>query len=802
VLFAVGCGGGSGTGPGGDVQGITIDVTSPSGPAAVDAGIVLPIVVKIENDSSNSGVTWSVAAQQKGDPSGTLSDATSTSVTYNPPAGITAAVQVTVRATSVADPTRSAAIPVSVYPAVGITTQSSNLATAFVDTDYTCIQQPITNVGVLQIPCQATVAGGLAPYTWTADLSALPPGLQLSPGLAANQIKFVGQPNLIGVYPFSITVTDSLGEQATKTLTINVAPGQLKVVTPTLLTTVAGVPYSPVALQTSGGVPPYTWTLAPGSGPLPDGMTLSPAGVIAGTPTTGATFTFALQVSDSQTPVPAQAIYPAPSPTNAKIISLGPSGLDPTCLPGGSSVQAGAPYVFLVAGFDADGPVTFAGSFTADVSGALTGVMDIIRRSGVQAGAALASGSSLNFNQIGRGCLVLNTATSSAQFRVAPTTIASNGGPAFFSDGRILQFDDADGSGTRTTGFFRIQDSAAFTAAALAGPFAFRFAGWDSAGGHFAVAGSASANDGLLASVSADMNDAGVLLGPLNGGSGTLGPVDANGRGAANLSVGTSSFDFVYYVVDAGHLLFASAHPAANGHPQLTGEATAGAGSFSQSSLKDSHIIRLSGATPGSPDVGIGVLHFDGTAAVSGNYFQRKGGSAGATTLAAQYSVDPISGRFTFSGTGIPAVGYAIPGTGGVTGYLLGTGASASSGTMEYQTDSYPPGYQFSPVNGRYGFALDEILDRQTSPFAGQETADPNGGISTDSYIDTSRSSSPGLVPVQAFTSFRYGWSPDGSGTFGASTYMVSNGDKVFYIDTAPTNGHPAVIVGRRQQAP
>jgi len=121
---------------------------------------------------------------------------------------------------------------------------------------------------------------------------------------------------------------------------------------------------------------------------------------------------------------------------------------------------------------------------------------------------------------------------------------------------------------------------------------------------------------------------------------------------------------------------------------------------------------------------------------------------------------------------------------------------------MEYQTNSYPPGYQFSPVNGRYGFSPDEILDRQTTNFAGQETLDPNGGITPDSYVDTSRSSAPGLVPVQTFTLFRYTWSPDGSGTFGGNTYMVSNGEKVFYIDVSPANNHPAVIVGQRQQNP
>jgi hypothetical protein len=121
---------------------------------------------------------------------------------------------------------------------------------------------------------------------------------------------------------------------------------------------------------------------------------------------------------------------------------------------------------------------------------------------------------------------------------------------------------------------------------------------------------------------------------------------------------------------------------------------------------------------------------------------------------------------------------------------------------MEFQTNSYPPGYQFSPVNGRYGFSLDEMLDSHTNVFVGQESLDPNGGITPDSYVDTNRPAVPGLIAAQTFTLFRYTWNPDGAGTFGGSTYMVSNAEKVFYIDVSPANTHPAVIVGQRQQTP
>lgn len=799
ALFAVGCGGGSGAGVNNQGPGIQVNVTSPTGAAALDDNQTLPITVSVSNDTANAGVTWAVLPAVQGGPVGTLTDAKALSGTYNPPPGLTSPGQVTVIATSVTDPTRSATVPISVYPALAISTQSSDLATAFIGADYSCIQTPIDSFGVIQIPCQVSVAGGLAPYTWSLGTSLLPDGLVLAPGLTANATKIVGQPTTSAIYPFSLTVTDSVGGTATVSLTINVAPSQLKVVTPTLLTTTVGAAYAPVGLQASGGKSPYTWSLAFGSGPFPPGMSLSPNGVISGTPTTSNSFFFAVQVKDSQTPVPAQAVFPAPAPTNAKIMTLTGSALDPTCLPGGSSILSATPYAFLFSGFDANGPVTISGSFTADSQGNLSGVEDIIRAGDAQLAQPLAAGSSIVFNQVGRGCLTLNTATAQKQFRVAPTTIAQNGAGAFFSDGRIVEFDDLDGTGTRGSGSFKIQDPTVF-GNGLAGSYGLRFSGRDAAGGHFAMAGVATADNGLFTSVSADVNDAGSISGALTGGDGNYSSVDANGRGTATIAVGSGAYDLIYYLVDANHLILNSVHPVSSGHPLVTGEATSTAGPFNQGSLHSSYIYRLGGSLINTPDLGIGVLHFDGVSAISGMSFARTGGSTISTALSGQYAVDSNSGRLALSGTAIPAVGYLVSSSNGLTAYLVGASPAADSGVMEFQTDSYPPGYQFSPINGRYGFGMDEVLDPLTSVFAGVETLDLNGGISPDSYIDSSGPISPGLLPVQTYTLFRCTWSPDGSGTYGGNTFMVANGTKVFYIDTSPLNGHPAVVVGQRQQ--
>lgn len=54
------------------------------------------------------------------------------------------------------------------------------------------------------------------------------------------------------------------------------------------------------SLTATGGTAPYTWTVA--SGALPAGLTLSPAGVISGTPTTAGGANFTASVTDSASP--------------------------------------------------------------------------------------------------------------------------------------------------------------------------------------------------------------------------------------------------------------------------------------------------------------------------------------------------------------------------------------------------------------------------------------------------------------------------------------------------------------------
>src|SRR5271169_5373913 len=115
-----GCGGSSSGGGSGccGVPGINVVVVSPVGAAVIDDNptLILPITVQVTNDPSGAGVTWTQSPAVRGGPIGTLSAQQPFSVTFTPPVGVTSPLQLTVTATSVSDPTRSAAIPITVYP--------------------------------------------------------------------------------------------------------------------------------------------------------------------------------------------------------------------------------------------------------------------------------------------------------------------------------------------------------------------------------------------------------------------------------------------------------------------------------------------------------------------------------------------------------------------------------------------------------------------------------------------------------------------------------------------------------------
>lgn len=152
--------------------------------------------------------------------------------------------------------------------------------------------------GVIGRPYAATLmaTGGTSPYSWVITAGQLPAGLQLSP---AGSIS--GTPTASGSFLITVQATDSFLVTSNKAiLEIDIsqgAPGGLTITTqPVMIPGAVGVSYSQ-PLGASGGTPPYNWILIAGA--LPNGLTLSPSGIISGTPTTSGTASFTVRLNDN-----------------------------------------------------------------------------------------------------------------------------------------------------------------------------------------------------------------------------------------------------------------------------------------------------------------------------------------------------------------------------------------------------------------------------------------------------------------------------------------------------------------------
>ena len=208
-----------------------------------------------------------------------------------------------------------------------------------------------------------TASGGESPFKWTA--------VPATPGLSAS---LTGGNNLVlraaanGAYSVQVSVTDSLGGTATRTLTYTVGAAikPVTITTNALPNGQANQAYA-AAVAGSGGTGALNFTAAG----LPAGLSMAANGTVSGTPTAFGTFMVAVTATD-----PAGAAGAAGASTTKTLsltIAPPPVAITTTALPGGQVNQA---YAATVAGTGGTGSLNFtAAGLPAGLSMAANGAV-------------------------------------------------------------------------------------------------------------------------------------------------------------------------------------------------------------------------------------------------------------------------------------------------------------------------------------------------------------------------------------------------------------------------------------------
>ena len=121
--------------------------------------------------------------------------------------------------------------------------------------------------------------GGRAPYQWTVLSGTLPTGLALDVHTGA----ISGTATLSGTYAFTVQVEDATGATGSQPFSVQVARfvSPVAIVTTGVVAAMETVPYAQM-FAASGGAGTYTWSVTAGA--LPAGLSLTPQGLLAGTP--------------------------------------------------------------------------------------------------------------------------------------------------------------------------------------------------------------------------------------------------------------------------------------------------------------------------------------------------------------------------------------------------------------------------------------------------------------------------------------------------------------------------------------
>ena len=551
------------------------------------------ITASVADDPNAAGVSWTLTG------AGSVSGATKTTVTYTAPASVTAETVVTVHASAVDFPSQASSIQITLEPPVSITT--TTLPGGNYGSPYS------QNVSAL---------GGIPPFTWSISAGSLTSGLSLGSS-NTRSVAIAGTPTQQINSAFTIKVQDSTGGVATQSLTIAIgAPLPLSVTTNSLPAGSVNVAYPNTTLQATGGVPPFNWVILSGS--FPPGLNLASDGTISGTPLTAGTFTFKVQVNDSENP--------AKTATANLSISIGNLAL----------VKGN--YAFAFNGFTLAGnAISVAGSFTADGAGNLTSGVEDVNAVGAQPKNQTFTGTYALGND-NRGTLTFSSLSGAPAYSFS---INADG-----SHGRLIEFDS---SGTQGSGDLELRSVSTCTATTFNGNYAFGLVGQQiavtgvSAAGPDVVVGSFNAAGAVPPSASGSIGpgelDASTpvrVTSQDQSVSGKFAATSQSTRCSLMLSSTLQTMNFSVYPISASQSFVVETDAVSTSAPMLTagtiqkqvGAPFVGAAG---STFTGTSVAALNGKFPSGntyvPDVGLMVISGTGTTSFTMNAIENQAGS-------------------------------------------------------------------------------------------------------------------------------------------------------------------------------
>ncbi|HEX9005067.1 MAG TPA: putative Ig domain-containing protein, partial [Blastocatellia bacterium] len=160
---------------------------------------------------------------------------------------------------------------------------------------------------VLGYSNQSGIAGGtlmVTPMTGPSDngstasivIQSVSPPMMVQPTVVGNGVVTIANAGPPGLHVITIRATDNCGTVTDASFTLTVNCPAITLSPATLPGSTVGASYNQT-ITASGGTAPYSFALM--SGTLPNGLSLSAAGVLSGSPNTAGTFNFIIQTTDA-----------------------------------------------------------------------------------------------------------------------------------------------------------------------------------------------------------------------------------------------------------------------------------------------------------------------------------------------------------------------------------------------------------------------------------------------------------------------------------------------------------------------